>query len=291
MEGRRRQNWDYRRSKNKKPPRGSSQPTVPKWEKQFCKVIGSLDWEKILYLKKTIYLYEDVINWDDSAGEEAFSNAKKRFWAQINGLSCDISLPNPDLYIDEINWDSEINPELNSDNLETENEICHTVENHDPVIIFGDSLLPNQEYATIGWGDTEDNLHQVAANHVDDPWGNSGHNWAENGWPVYSNNGYVTCEGGWNDDNWGWNYDSNNNFEHAGGVEANRYMSSYGTSMVHGHDHYRHDISKNNYEGRHEMTYVEEQSNRDQKRVPNSFDSCARINRYAAMTVGQKWNR
>jgi hypothetical protein len=30
--------------------------------------------------------YKDIIGWDDSAGEEAFDNAKARFWAQINGL-------------------------------------------------------------------------------------------------------------------------------------------------------------------------------------------------------------
>lgn len=53
--------------------------------------------------------------WDASAGEEALNDAKKRYWAHINGLLCDNPLPNPDLYIDEIDWNSYIDPELISD--------------------------------------------------------------------------------------------------------------------------------------------------------------------------------
>ncbi|PQQ02801.1 bifunctional endo-1 4-beta-xylanase XylA-like [Prunus yedoensis var. nudiflora] len=49
---------------------------------------------------------------NDSAGEEAFQNAKQHFLADINGLSCDISLPDPSIYIDEIDWYPIIDPEL-----------------------------------------------------------------------------------------------------------------------------------------------------------------------------------
>lgn len=56
--------------------------------------------------------YKNVLEWDDSASEEAFHNAKQRFWAQINGLPCEISPPEPDIYIDIIDYDAYIDPEL-----------------------------------------------------------------------------------------------------------------------------------------------------------------------------------
>lgn len=50
--------------------------------------------------------------WNDSAAEEAFQNAKKRYWAKINSLPCDISLPDPDTYTDQIDWNPSIDPDL-----------------------------------------------------------------------------------------------------------------------------------------------------------------------------------
>ncbi|KAI3471336.1 hypothetical protein Pfo_030701 [Paulownia fortunei] len=330
MESRRRQKWDnYRRSQNKRPPRGSWQPAVPSWEKEFCKVVGSLDWETLLQMKKFMHLYENVIKWNDSAGEEAFSNAKKRFWAEINGLPCDISLPDPDLYIDEIDWDSEIDPELLPD-LEFESMISNADEDHDPVVIFGDSLLPNQAYSLTGWGDDEENFkvpaNSYSANHGapwEQNWGNSFDNGAAIGWPGYSNNawhfgdgsgpaGYMTWGGGWNND-WGWNYANNNiiyevgpDIEHkiADGEQgpwnesnvardnAGRHVSSDRTSRVQRNDRYRNHISRNDA-GRYKATYWGQQSaiaKRPDSRDWNSFNSCGPVTHHAAITVGQTWN-
>ncbi|KAJ0095688.1 hypothetical protein Patl1_17067 [Pistacia atlantica] len=87
---------------------------IPLWEKKFCSLIGSVPWQKVVHAKKFMYS-NNVLNWDDIAGKEAFHNAKNRFWAEINGFPCDISLPDPDIYIDEINWDPDIDPELIKD--------------------------------------------------------------------------------------------------------------------------------------------------------------------------------
>ncbi|KAJ0039135.1 hypothetical protein Pint_23853 [Pistacia integerrima] len=87
---------------------------IPLWEKKFCSLIGSVPWQKVVHAKKFMYS-NNVLNWDDSAGKEAFHNAKNRFWAEINGFPCDISLPDPDIYVDEINWDPDIDPELIKD--------------------------------------------------------------------------------------------------------------------------------------------------------------------------------
>lgn len=90
---------------------GSIEDGTPLWEKKFCFLIGSVPWQKVVHTKKFMYS-NNVLNWDDSAGKEAFNNAKNRFWAEINGFPCNISLPDPDIYIDEINWDPDIDPEL-----------------------------------------------------------------------------------------------------------------------------------------------------------------------------------
>ncbi|XP_073277526.1 uncharacterized protein [Primulina huaijiensis] len=216
MDGRRRPKWDDpKRSQKKKSSRFCWQPVVPSWEKEFCKVVGSLDWDTLLQMKKFTHLYDNVINWNDSAGEEAFFNAKKRFWATKNGLPCDISLPDPDAYIDRIDWDINIDPEPLPDLVVLPNE----VENHDPVIIFGDALIANQAFSSSGWGDIEENVNVPAdysfGNHGDpweQNWGNSYSNEPVFEWPCYTIDGcclrngsdsrHMQCGSGWNN-RWG----------------------------------------------------------------------------------------
>ncbi|XP_073128393.1 uncharacterized protein [Henckelia pumila] len=201
MDGRRRPKWDdCRRSQKKKPPRFCWQPVVPLWEKEFCKVVGSLDWDTLSQMKKFTHLYDNVINWNDSAGEEAFSNAKKRFWAQKNGLPCDIPLPDPDVYIDQIDWDINIDPEPLPDHDAVPDEVA----NRDPVIIFGDDFIANQAFSPSGWGDNEENLNVPVGysfgNHVDpweQNWGNPYSNQPVFEWPGFAIDGwYLTTNGG-----------------------------------------------------------------------------------------------
>lgn len=94
------------------PSSGHSCNSVPPWERKFC---SQISWTKFCEDKKLTYLFENVLNWDDSAGKESFDNAKARFWAKINGLRCDIPLPNPDMYIDVVNQDTFLDPRLVED--------------------------------------------------------------------------------------------------------------------------------------------------------------------------------
>ncbi|KAL6981105.1 hypothetical protein U1Q18_022735 [Sarracenia purpurea var. burkii] len=94
---------------------GVGQSSVPSWEKKFCLLVGSIPWGKVVVAKKYMHLHDDVVKWNDSAGEEEFSNAKERFWAASNGFPCEIPLPDPNMYIDEIDWNPHIDPELISD--------------------------------------------------------------------------------------------------------------------------------------------------------------------------------
>ncbi|XP_020240566.1 uncharacterized protein LOC109819290 [Cajanus cajan] len=85
---------------------------IPLWEKKYCTIVGLVPWQKIIDSKLLVYCHNNVFDWNDSAAEEAFQNAKKRYWANINSIPCDISLPDPDAYIDQIDWDPHIDPEL-----------------------------------------------------------------------------------------------------------------------------------------------------------------------------------
>ncbi|KAG2329218.1 hypothetical protein Bca52824_000398 [Brassica carinata] len=91
---------------------------IPAWEKRFCEVIGSVPWPKVVEATNFKSWYTgNVITWDDSACQETFHNEKKRYWSRVNGFHCDISLPDPDLYVSEVDWDAAVDPELIS-NLE-----------------------------------------------------------------------------------------------------------------------------------------------------------------------------
>ncbi|GLT66022.1 hypothetical protein SLA2020_384180 [Shorea laevis] len=162
----------YRREKAyKSPPPSYHEPErslseycndgVPLWEKKFCTLVGLVSWRKILDVQRSIKwnFTSNVLQWEDSAGKEAFENAKKRYWSKINGLPCDISLPDPNIYIDEIDWYPDIDPELIKD---LEQELAASIPpdgcNDNPCkvdnpwecgndIQHGESLKDNQ-----GWG-------------------------------------------------------------------------------------------------------------------------------------------
>ncbi|CAH9127596.1 unnamed protein product [Cuscuta epithymum] len=220
-----------RPSQSKRPPRGPQginwQQTVPSWEKAFCKTIGSLDWATILEMKKFAFLFDNVVKWDCSAGEVAFKNAKKRFWSESHGTQCDIPLPDPDLYIDEIDWDCMVDSDLLLDL-----ECCRSVDPapdkiHDPVIIFGDALVPGEAYTAPGWGEEEDQFHKdtndfswnnedqwesgwmKSESRKESGWGNSG-GWGlevegQSGWGGDWNADYPKDRGGWGRTDWKYN--------------------------------------------------------------------------------------
>ncbi|KAF8395774.1 hypothetical protein HHK36_019725 [Tetracentron sinense] len=132
---------------------GFLQSAVPSWEKQFCYSVGSIPWKKLLETKKAMSYHENVVQWNDSAGEEAFHNAKNRFWAAINGLPCGISLPDPDIYIDEIDWNSNINPELLLD-LDKKPVLLNEERNGE--VEFLVDHYSNQPVVPTGWGDADE---------------------------------------------------------------------------------------------------------------------------------------
>lgn len=140
----------WNRSYSRKPPLADRwQATVPAWEKEFC---AAVPWPKLLETKRYIYLHDNILKWDDSAGKEAFDNAKQKFWAEINGLPCEVSLPDPDMHIEHVDWNSTVDPELI---LDLEREPAPSVKASDEVVILDSSHLLDQSFFCTGWGEAE----------------------------------------------------------------------------------------------------------------------------------------
>ncbi|XP_043725888.1 uncharacterized protein LOC122672489 [Telopea speciosissima] len=122
--------------------------------------------------KKVLSLYPNVMQWNDSAGQEAFNNAKHRFWATINGLPFDIDLPDPDTYINEIDWNCTVDQDLLAD---LDRALLHSDdddEKEEKSVLIGDSVFfLNQLVPCSGWGDdAEEDLARIEDNTADNPW-------------------------------------------------------------------------------------------------------------------------
>ncbi|KAK6945228.1 hypothetical protein RJ641_026330 [Dillenia turbinata] len=251
------ENWRRQKAReNRKPPCGSWQRTVPSWEKEFCFKVGSVPWRKLVETKKIMYLYENVVRWNDSAGEEAFNNAKIRFWADMNGLPCETSLPDPDIYIDKVDWDLEIDPQLILD-LECPTDVPDEPTTDENCMFVGNPLVIKYDPLPSGWGDEEEDLKEpnnatsgrtfeVCDWNVD----NNKNSWEyqytdkekvlrDNNWDNHPN--YSSDWNNWNDNSV--NYGNGNSGWRTrdelsrSGEDSGHYMSRYKTSRFHDKDH------------------------------------------------------
>ncbi|TYH48401.1 hypothetical protein ES332_D10G064200v1 [Gossypium tomentosum] len=77
---------------------------LPTWEKTFCIEVGAMPWERFVELKKNLYEHDKVFEWDDLAD----------FGEIYHGFPCENKLPSnaADLYIEDVDWNSEIDPKL-----------------------------------------------------------------------------------------------------------------------------------------------------------------------------------
>lgn len=149
--------------------------SVPRWEKKFCSVVGGMPWKRFVENKRYVHLSKNVLDWDDSAGEEAFHNAKRRFWSELHHVPCRglPSPPNPDSTAGPVDWDAPADPALYSDlDLETQRR-------RNPVQLAADEdfvgpgltealLSAPPAISCTGWGDLDDNV-LAAGGGDDDP--------------------------------------------------------------------------------------------------------------------------
>ncbi|WJX78328.1 hypothetical protein P8452_61564 [Trifolium repens] len=124
---------------------------VPKWEMKFCYSVGSVQWKKVIDCKKYMFMYPNVLKWNDSAVKEAFDNAKNRFWAELNGFPCNIPLPDPNIYIDDVDWNAPVDNELYLDLDKEAESLCVMEEKVEEPVILDRSLLLNKSFSIPGW--------------------------------------------------------------------------------------------------------------------------------------------
>ncbi|KAJ7949277.1 Bifunctional endo-1 4-beta-xylanase XylA-like [Quillaja saponaria] len=230
------------RSFDQEPPQPDG---IPSWEKKFCALIGSVPWDRIVAAKNFMYCHSNVLNWDDSAGEEAFQNAKKRFWAKINNLPCDIYLPDPDIYVDEVDWNSYVDPELmkeidheylappeegernvgknkrtkNSMDVPSDGNIGNPCKSENPWECNNMQSSGTFEVKAQGWDQWD--------NHVDD---SRNLNNADNLWEYRNSHGH----GGLTDNAWGGRYKSSGWNQLSNNVNSSREWDSGNTPFEHG---------------------------------------------------------
>ncbi|CAK7331124.1 unnamed protein product [Dovyalis caffra] len=127
-----------------------SSSSVPRWEKEFCLDVGNL-----LEAKKYISETNEIMQWDDSEGKECFYNAKNRLWALNYGRApyCRPSLPNPDKYIDEIDWNSEFDTQLLMELEEARKPVPRKEESS---VVDNPWMLPVEQIRPTGWDVRED---------------------------------------------------------------------------------------------------------------------------------------
>ncbi|BAD68288.1 unknown protein [Oryza sativa Japonica Group] len=138
-----------------RPPRshGNGNFSVPLWEKKFCTDACAIPWGKLCETKKLMSLYKNVVDWDDSAALETFNDAKARFCAVYHGQPCDIPLPDPNMYIDMVNQDEHVDPELVAD-LEKSRRSYPKRDNTAPDG-WDSFIFTNKPVPATGWGDGE----------------------------------------------------------------------------------------------------------------------------------------
>ncbi|KAJ6853105.1 uncharacterized protein M6B38_251065 [Iris pallida] len=132
---------------------GTWHSSVPQWEKKFCSTVCMVPWGKICAAKASLSAHKNVVDWDDSAALEAFQNAKARYWAEINRFPCDIPLPDPDIYIDKVDYEAVIDPKLVED-LEKRPPPPDVDTNTS--VIWDSFIYANKPVPVTGWGDAED---------------------------------------------------------------------------------------------------------------------------------------
>ncbi|MBA0769942.1 hypothetical protein Gotri_018628 [Gossypium trilobum] len=127
----RQRGMSYRQRGNRRPSYYRQRITHPKpeplptWEKKFCIEVGAMPWERFVEAKKNLYENDKVFEWDDSA----------------------------DLYIDNIDWNSEIDPELFSEIKSLTDNENEEKDNTKEIDWFP---IPLEEIQATGWDEYEE---------------------------------------------------------------------------------------------------------------------------------------
>ncbi|CAD5163706.1 unnamed protein product, partial [Musa acuminata subsp. malaccensis] len=166
---------------------GPGRILVPSWVKKFYNDVCRIKLKTLCENQRYTGMYKNVLEWDDSAALEAFQNAKARFFAQYHDLPCDIPLPDPDMYIVQVDHDSPIDPELVAD-LEKQPSVPTDVHgvagsglNSAPGLSEYWDMCRVQDIQPTGWDDEvePEPRNQDRKDGVSNTWNYSGGHWDE----------------------------------------------------------------------------------------------------------------
>ncbi|GKU93990.1 hypothetical protein SLEP1_g7534 [Rubroshorea leprosula] len=124
------------------------------FENNFCWIVGGMSREWFEDAKKNIHLSDKVMQWNDSAAKEAFFDAKTRLWAEFRNCPPYISLPSPDIYIDNIDWNSDNETEDLDDQFLSISDVEADAQEVDGDNVFPASFyIPLDQIKATGWDD------------------------------------------------------------------------------------------------------------------------------------------
>ncbi|GLT51040.1 hypothetical protein SLA2020_244870 [Shorea laevis] len=124
------------------------------FENNFCWIVGGMSREWFEDAKKNIYLSDKVMQWNDSAAKEAFFDSKARLWAEFRNCPPHISLPSPDIYIDNIDWNSDNETEDLDDQFLSISDVEAEAQEVDGNNVFPASFyIPLDQIKATGWDD------------------------------------------------------------------------------------------------------------------------------------------
>jgi len=193
--------------------------------------------------------HQNIVDWDDSGAREAFENAKVRYWAEINGLPCDITLPDPDIYIDEVDCYAVIDPELVADLYRKPPPPPRYANKNEDLSYeaFLRSSMVNMPVEATGWGDAEEQGDRTESQpkwdaFIEKPvpatgWGDHEADHQPKNW---NSSNLWNENGGWGDGNVG-----DGSWRDTGNNSSKDYQSKYGSQGRH-RDNWNYEQGRRN---------------------------------------------
>ena len=126
-------------------------PCIPSWEREFTWKVGNIKWADFVEKKKAISIYINILHWKDSACEEAFQVAKRRFHDEYYGYESEVSLPDPGIDVADQNMDWNLNTPANNEDEEPPLSISEVEDNTSEIGVMPPQPIMLQEIVPTGW--------------------------------------------------------------------------------------------------------------------------------------------